>query len=341
MEKSISAKTGGSWIRNNANTLAGYIGLVLCLVLFGILSPAIKGINIFDVTGNSFKTIFSEGVVYSILSCGAVFVYSLGAMDISTGAQMSLYALLLVRIYNVAGSNMAAMLIGIAVILVLAFLCGAANSVLAAVLKIKPIITSLFLQFVIYGVSIILFNMWAGDSESMGFNAGTASHTTFAPFREIPVMLITLLVVVAITYYLFNYTKIGKYDKAIGANQVCAEQAGVNITMYRMIAYLVFAAATIIATLVFLANKSSVTYDVCRGYEMDIIICLILGGMPIAGGMKSRISSAIVGSFTYALIDVCFIFIGVPSRLTNMFVAIIYIVVVVITCRDKGRVLPQ
>ena len=329
------------WVGEYGNTAAGYLGLAACMLLFGILSPIIKNVNIFDVTGNSFKTIFTEGVIFSILSCGAVFVYSLGAMDISIGAQMSIYALLLVRVYNVAGSNLTAMLLGIGLILILALLCGAINSVLAAVLKIKPIITSLFLQFLLYGISVILLNRWCGDSESITFDAGTASKTTYAPFRKIPVLLITLIIVILVAVYLFRYTKIGKYDRAIGANSICAEQAGVNITLYRMAAYLIFAASIVIATVIFLANKSAITYDACRGYEMNIIICLILGGMPISGGVKSRLASAVVGSFTYALIDICFIFIGVPSKLTSLFVAIIYIAVVLVTCRDKGRVLPQ
>lgn len=329
------------WLKENSNYLAGYAGLVLCIILFGILSPVIKNVNILDITGSSFKTIFTEGVTYSIIAIGAVFIYSLGAMDVSIGAQMSLFALLLVQIYNAAGENLAAMLLGIGVILVLALVCGAVNSVLASVLKIKPIITSLFLQFVIYGISVILFNRWCGDSESMTFNAGTASSTTFAPFRQIGVMLLTLILVGIIFTYIFKVTKIGKYVKAIGANQECSRQAGANITLYRLFAYLLLGVAIVIATVVFLANKSSITYEACRGYEMDTVICLILGGMPIAGGMKSRISCAVVGSFTYALIDICFVFVGVPSRMTNLFVAAIYIVVVLLTCRDKGRVLPQ
>ncbi len=330
-----------SWWKVNANYLAGYMGLIVCIVLFGILAPVIKNINIFDVTGNSFKTIFQAGVIYSIVSVGAVFVYSLGAMDISVGAQMSIYAMLMVRIYNVAGANGRAMALGIIVVLILALICGAVNSVLATLLKIKPIITSLFLQFLLYGVSVIFFNKWCGDSETMTFDAGTASSTTFAPFRKVSVMLITLILVVLVFTYIYNYTKIGKYAKAIGANQECSRQAGANIALYRTAAYMLFAVAIVIATVVFLANKSAITYDACRGYEMKIIICLILGGMPISGGMKSRISSAIVGGFTYALIDICFVFIGVPSRVTNLFVAVIYIVVVLLTCRDKGRVLPQ
>lgn len=340
-EKAVKENRLLGWIKGNSSYLGGYAGLVICIVLFGTLAPMIKNINILDVTGSSFKSIFTEGVTYSIISMGAVFVYSMGAMDISVGAQMSIYAVLLVRIYNVMGSNLKAMLIGIAVITVLALVCGSVNSVLAAVLKIKPIITSLFLQFLLYGISVIIFNNWAGDSQSMTFNAGTASATTFAPFRKIWVMLILLIVVAVVLTYIFNYTKIGSYVKAIGANQVCAEQAGVNSTLYRMIGYMIFGVTIAVGTVVFLANKSSITYEACRGYEMDIIICLILGGMPIAGGMKSRISCAIVGSFTYALIDICFVFIGVPSKMTNLFVAIIYIVVVLLTCRDKGRVLPK
>lgn len=38
------------------------------------------------------------------------------------------------------------------------------------------------------------------------------------------------------------------------------------------------------------------------GY-MDIMVALLLGGMPLSGGMKSKISSSLIGAFTYVILS--------------------------------------
>lgn len=77
------------------------------------------------------------------------------------------------------------------------------------------------------------------------------------------------------------------------------------------------------------------------GFEMNVMVALILGGMPLKGGMKSRVSCAIIGAFTFALLDVGLPIIGIPTKLTFMVKALIFLVVVLITCRQKKGVLPR
>ena len=74
---------------------------------------------------------------------------------------------------------------------------------------------------------------------------------------------------------------------------------------------------------------------------MNVMIALILGGMPLSGGMKSRVSSAIVGAVTFSLLNVGLPLIGVPTEFTFMVKAVIFVVVVLITCRKRGGVIPR
>ena len=46
---------------------------------------------------------------------------------------------------------------------------------------------------------------------------------------------------------------------------------------------------------------------------MNVMVALILGGMPLSGGMKSRVSCALAGSFTYALLAVGLPMLGVEA----------------------------
>ena len=330
------------WLRAHLNDLIAYSGLIFCILLFSILSPIIKGINILDPSGMAFKSIIQDGVMYSILACGAVFVYALGAMDISVGAQISLYSMIFIHIYNVNGSSPTSIILAAALVIVISIVCGGVNSIIAEILEMRPIITSLILQFLIYGIASVLFNYWNPDSSSMAFHIGTASKTYFNIFRDPWVQIGILIAVVLVFSYMFNFTRLGKYTKAMGANITCAKQSGINVVKYRLFAYLTFGIAIVIASLLFVANTGTTTFNAAKGYEMIIMISLIIGGMPLSGGMKSKISSAVVGGFTYALISRSFVYLGVPDKFTNLFVALIYIVVVLATCRSKEeKVLPR
>jgi ribose transport system permease protein len=175
----------------------------------------------------------------------------------------------------------------------------------------------------------------------MSFDIGTANKTHFAIFRKSWVQIVILVVMLLLFTYLFNFTKLGKYSKAMGANIVFARHAGIHIVKYRMLAYMVFGLAIVVASLLFVANTGSTTSNAAQGYEMKTMVALIIGGMPLSGGMKSKISSAVVGGITFALISRSFVYLGVPDKFTMLFIALIYIVVVLVTCRSKEKVLPR
>lgn len=329
------------WMMNHGNDIFAYSGLVLCLFIFSVFPPIINGIHLFEPTGLAFRSIVFDAVIYSVLASGAVFIYALGAMDISVGAQISLYSILLIYIYNIEGSTPLSIVIGILIILAIAMFCGTMNSVFAAILEMKPIITSLILQFFIYGISAVLMKQWNPDSVAMSFDIGTASNTHFAVLRNSWVQIMLLLINILSMSYLFNFTKVGKYTKAIGSNAEFAKQVGINIVKYRLLAYLIFGVTIVLASLLFVANTGSTTDTAAKGFEMKIMISLIIGGMPLSGGMKSKISSAVIGGITFALISRSFVFLGVSDKFTTLFVALIYIVVVLMTVRSKDRVLPR
>ena len=55
-------------------------------------------------------------------------------------------------------------------------------------------------------------------------------------------LIIAIAVVAVLVTYFFKYTKFGKYTKAIGANEIAAEQSGVNTTKWKVFAYMAFGA---------------------------------------------------------------------------------------------------
>ena len=154
-------------------------------------------------------------------------------------------------------------------------------------------------------------------------------------------MILALILEVLIVGYIFRYTRIGKNVKAIGANPVAAHQNGISLVRYKIAAYVVMGVCVVAASLFQMGYTASASDSTGTGFEMNVMVSLILGGMPLNGGMHSQISCAVVGSFTYAILDVGLPMLGVQPNEVFVIKAVLFLAVVVLTCRKKTGVLPR
>lgn len=315
------------WLQSHAAALTAYGGLVFCVVLFTVLTP-LFGESIWSE--RKLATLMSNVIVTALMSVGAVFVYSLGNMDISIGRQVGLYATIMVLLGNATGS----LLWPILVCLVLCVIFAAINGSMGDLLHIHPIIPSLVVMFVLMGVNSLIY---------VKLNTRNISLTAVdrAIFKSPWLMLAVLVLEVLAVTYLFRFTKYGKYARAIGANQVTTAQCGVDLIKYKVIAYVIMGVCVVIASLFQMGYTGAAADATGTGFEMNVMVALILGGMPLSGGMRSKVSCAVVGAFTFALLDVGLPMIGIPTKVTFIIKAVIFLIVIFITCRKKGGTLPR
>ena len=104
---------------------------------------------------------------------------------------------------------------------------------------------------------------------------------------------------------------------------------------------MVFGACVALGSLVMLSRTGSAGKGTGSGYAMDIMICLILGGMPLSGGMKSKVRCALIGTFTYVLLTNDLTTMGVGLQYINFVKSIIFLMIVMMTCRKSSGILPR
>lgn len=317
-----------SFLGKHVYDIAAYTGLAATLILFLVFGGQRLAYNA--------QTILQTSAPNIIISLGAVFVYSMGYMDVSVGQQVGVYAILMIMITNAIGGVLG-VVVGFLVILALALLCGAFNGAVAVWLKLPSIVTSLFLMFFFTGAQLLLM-------ESTGTNSISVPTALLRPAdrNAYNLLLVVIIVVMALAVtYFFKFTKLGKYTRGIGANETATAQSGVNTTKWKVLAYMAFGVCVAIGSYVMLMRTGSAGKGTGTGYAMDIMICLILGGMPLSGGMKSKVSSALVGTLTYVLLTNDLTTMGVNLNMINFVKAVIFIVIIMITCRKRGGVLPR
>lgn len=316
-----------SWIRIHKHEFGAYCGLLFCIVLFSIVPP-LRGKSIWSA--EKMSNLLSTTIVLALLSVGAVFVYALGNMDVSIGKQVGLYATLIVTLGNKTGS----LFPGILLSLVIAAVIGTANGAIGELLHIHPVVSSVAFMMALGGVSTVTYNSLGSRNVAL---KGIDHHI----FKETWLMLAVLVVEILLITYLFNYTRFGKYAKAIGANPVAAQQSGISLVKYKIIAYVIMGVTVVVASLFQMGYTGSASDSTGTGFEMNVMVALILGGMPLSGGMRSKVSCAVVGSFTLGLLTIGLPMIGVKPNQVFIIKAVIFLIVVLITCRKKGGALPR
>lgn len=316
------------FFKKHVYDIAAYAGLAVTFILFLIFSG--------DKLSYNIATVLQAAAAYSIIALGAVFVYSMGFMDVSVGQQVGVYAILMIMITNGMGGTVTGVIVSFLVILLLALICGAFNGAVAVWLKLPSIVTSLFLMFFFTGAQLLLM-------ESTGTNSISIKAQIKPTDRNLYnlVLVIAIIAAALVVTYFFQFTKLGKYTRGIGANETATAQSGVNTTKWKVIAYMAFGVCVAIGSFIMLMRTGSAGKGTGSGYAMDIMICLILGGMPLSGGMKSKVSSALIGTFTYVLLTNDLTTMGVSLNLINFVKAVIFISIIFVTCRKKDTVLPR
>lgn len=309
-----------------------YAGFLLCLIIFSILPPIINGVSIWDK--GPFNNFIKKVTPLLIVGIGATFIYSMGAIDISVGYQAAVYGAIAVVIANATGSY----ILGFGTILIIGILCAAFNSVIGAYVKLPAVMSSVILMQLFSGISTLIQDKFGNTTIGI---ANQAVKNAISWAKNQTVVLIAIVVLCIIATYILSFTKLGKRARAIGANKKAADQAGAKLLITRMFAYGVFSIFLCISAFFLTARIGAMPMAATENFQMDIMIMLLMGGVPLKGGMKVRLSGSVVGCLTYNLISTGMTYCSVPQSYIMITQAIIFVVIIAFTCRTNEDYLPR
>ena len=266
-----------------------FVALVVLLAVFcGIVSS--KGYRL-DMY---IKIVFNEGIVLSIVATGAIFIYTLGSFDISLGAATLFAATLGVLTYN-ATENFALMII---VILLAGIVCSLVNSVLASIFHIPVFVTTVAMMSVLSAIASQIITTKGGAVGGISIPSEVVKHLDNSAFK-----IGVLVIWVAICVFVFDYTKFGRREKFVGGNPICAQLSGIKYNTYAILGFLLAGVGVGIGAFMTLVCTPSVTTTTAGDIGMNIMVAIVFGGMPISGGARSKIYAAVVGGFSYIVLN--------------------------------------
>jgi len=285
-------------------------GLLVVFVLFSVLGGAKF------YSSRNLMLIVNQAFTVMVVGIGVTMIFAHGGIDFSVGAVLALSEMFAAMVYKRVGAPVVLIIMSVLV----AVLCGLITGTLTVKLRIPPFISSLCMQFACRGVvNTVLHANQIGVTELSAPGWGV----------KLPV----LIGVAVVVFFILDYTKIGKYNKAIGENIRAARSSGINVDKYRIAAYLISGVTVGIAAYFDLLRNGVMSTNVGYGLEMNVITAVVLGGLSLSGGYTTSIRSAILGSLLIIIMTNGLTVVGVPISYIGIIQGIIFLLVILSTYR--------
>ncbi len=300
-EQELKKRSNMSLIRS----LLPVAGLVIVFIIFNALT---KGNMI-----RSMSLVMSQIYVTMIASTGVFFIMTMGGLDFSQGSILGMASIVVCMVskYNIYLAILAGIATGAAI--------GAINGFFYVNRKIKSFIVTICTMFLFRGIIKYLTS-----------SAPVAGSAKLVLMNNDRLKLICTLVVVVIALIAFNFTRFGISLKAIGAGEKAAKFAGIKTDRMKFLIYMLAGAITGFAAFINVIKVGSVTASGGNQLETQILIALVLGGMPISGGAKARYMNVIIGSLLYIVLNSGLAMLGLTTQTMQLIQGVVFLVFVAV-----------
>ncbi len=261
--------------------------------------------------------IVEDTATLMILAFGMMCVMLVGSIDISVAGIMALSAMvtgILMRSFlgsmdvtQVVDGAEAAVSIRVSVPLILLILtgiavgaaAGLANGAIIAYGNVLPIVTTLGMQYILYGLCHVVSGGQAVYRKDM---SDAFIQFTRSDFLGVNAKTWIMLAVFALMYFFITYIRTGRNLYAVGSNREAAEMRGTPVERTIVLAHILMGALAGLAGLLFASHDVKITQDMTSGYEMYVIAACVIGGVSVTGG-SGKITGVLLGALTIGVIN--------------------------------------
>jgi ribose transport system permease protein len=231
---------------------------------------------------------------YGIMAVGMVLLLSMGEIDLSVGAILTLVNIVTAVALREGMPMPLAVFLG----LMTGATCGLANGLLGVLLRIPTIIITLGTMSVFRGLALVLSKATPVGNfpkANLLFDLGSGN------LLGVPTSVWVMLAVGLAGHVILSQTSFGWRAQAIGSNAQAARFSGIPLDRYRIAAMTIMGLVAGIAGVMELAFLQSGSPTTGQGYELYVIASAIIGGTALTGGSGS-VAGGILGALLIAVI---------------------------------------
>ena len=273
-----------------------WLGVVALVIISGLASPAfLQFQNIFNV--------LRQSSALGIIALGQTFVILTGGIDLSVGAQISLFAILSAAIMN----GRVEMIVPAVVACVgLGAVLGLINGLLITKRKVAPFIATLGMAIVITGAQLV----WTNGAPS-GDVPDILRFLGRGGVGPIPAALIVFTILSVICAFVLRKTTFGRRVYAVGGNLEAARLSGVNSDRVVIGVYMVSGMMAALGGIILGAFIGVSDNWIGKGMELDSIAAVVIGGTSLFGG-RGGVSGTVAGVVLLTILLNLVLLLGMP-----------------------------
>lgn len=321
-------------------SFAPFIGFLIVCLFFAITT----GGGIFSFS--NIQSLTNQVIITALVAIGSVFTFGSGNLDMSLGGSLCISVVLGAMVAIPTRSTFLAF----AVCVGSALLIGLFKGVFSAYVQAPFFIITIVLGFVMNAIVIAIM----GDkttiqlSEALPLVEKTATTAEVPAFQRLDFFQMTVVNFIALVSFfiicliLFNFTSLGKKIKLLGGSFLAARQTGIDVKKTKILSFLVAALGIGIAAFIVLIRTQTAEITTGSSLGMDVMVALVLGGMPIMGGPHSKISAGILGAATITVLNNGLTIMGLPLEVIQTTRGIIFIILILVTSLGfRNKLLPR
>jgi len=240
------------------------------------------------------RNLLVDNAFLAVAAVGATFVILLGGIDLSVGSAMAFTSVL---VASLVGSHHWHPAAAIAFSLVVGALFGAGQGFLIHFFKLPAFLVTLAGLFLLRGAA---FAVEPQSLEIRHHFISTTLNETLSitiPLGErgmtLPFAVLLVLALIPAAWFVLTQTRFGRAVYAVGDDESSALLMGLSIARVRVGVYAVSGLMSALAGVVFLLYQQSGDPAACKGFELDAIAAVVIGGTLLRGGVGGVLGSAV------------------------------------------------
>ena len=279
-----------------------FLAMIAAMIIFEIVLQVTRAGSaggLVFITPQNLMMIFRQMVYIGIIAFGLTLVMMTGNIDLSVGNMLTfcccIAASVMLNTNNPALAVLATLGVGA--------VCGLFNGLLVSYVKLNSFITTLGASSIYSALAIMVSAgtvLVIPNDCAIGFRA--IGQLRFGP---VSILVIWFVVVALVLGFVLSRTVYGQQLYAIGANPTAARYSGIRFKRNITVAYLITGLCVGLAALIMMSNALSSNPQSASGSEMEIILCVVLGGCAVQGG-KGSVWGTIIGVLFYGILSAGF-----------------------------------
>ena len=124
----------------------------------------------------------------------------------------------------------------------------------------------------------------------------------------------------------------------IGSGETAAEYSGIRVSAVKITSFVIAGGLAGVAGIFSLLRTGGVIATSGNLLETDVMISLVLGGLPVTGGMKSRFSAVIIGALLLTVLENGLVQLGASVVVQQFIKGIVFLIVIIVTVDRKAEI---